>query len=95
MLRIVRGRRHGKTYDLIKYAIENDCAIITGTQEHKKCIEDMAMRFFKKRVYVYTINEWREHGRHHINDKYVVDEMEMLMKWMLDGEMVGWNMSWE
>ena len=95
MLRIIRGRCKGKTYDLIKHAIKNDCAVVCASYGQKKYIEDMAKNHFNKEVRTYTLEEWRKDGRHDKNNKYVVDEMELIMKWVLGGEMVGYNMSME
>lgn len=95
MKRIIRGRGHGKTYDLIKYAIENDCAIVCASYGQKKYIENMAKKHFNKEIRTYTLEEWRKDGRHSKNNKCVVDEMELIMRWVLGGELVGWNMSIE
>ena len=95
MKRIIRGRGHGKTYDLIKYAIENDCAVICMTQGACKHHMDMAEREFGKHINCYTLEDWKIYSKGRKNKKYVVDEMELVMRSAVGGEMMGWNMSWE
>ena len=93
MKRIIRSRGMGKTWDLIDYAVKNDAAIVTATIAQKKNIEDMCKRITDKKVEVYTYTEWCRDGRHNHNNKFVVDELELLTQWMLGGEMIGWNSS--
>ena len=95
MLRIIRGRCKGKTYDLIKYAIKNDCAVVCMTHPQKTRIEGIAKNHFGKEVKVYTITDWAQDGKYK-HERYVVDEMELVMRYMLSGgELMGWNMSIE
>lgn len=96
MKRIIRSRGYGKTYDLIKYALENDVSIITSTEASAKHIRDMSKRCFGKEVWVYSATEWR--GMVHYStpfDDYVVDELETVVQTLLAGNMVGYNMSME
>ena len=95
MLRIIRSRRYGKTYDLIKYAIKNDCAVICMTNMACQHRIDMAKREFGKTIECYTVHEWQKEHKGRTNQKYVVDELEIMAQWMLGGEMMGWNMSME
>jgi len=95
MKRIIRSRGYGKTYDLIKYALKNDVAIVTCTEAHAKCIRDMSRRYFDKEVKVYSVSEWQKDGCHKENDKYVVDEIELIVRSLLKGHLVGYNMSME
>lgn len=96
MLRIIRGRGYGKTYDLIKYALKHDVAILTCTEAHAQYIREMSRSYFGKEVRVYSVAEWQKDGYHHNkNDKYVVDEIELVTGSLLDGQMVGYSMSME
>ena len=95
MLRIIRGRCKGKTYDLIKYAIKNDCAVICITQGACKHHMDMAEREFGKHIECYTLEDWKRYSKGRRNKKCVIDEMELLMKSAVGGELMGWNMSIE
>lgn len=96
MLRIIRSRGYGKTYDLIKYALKNGVSIITTTEARAKHIRDMSKRCFGKEVWVYSATEWRKMAHHSTPfDDYVVDELESVVQVLLDGQMVGWNMSME
>jgi hypothetical protein len=95
MLRIIRSRGYGKTYDLIKYALENDVAIIVGYQSKKRHHLEMGKRCFGKEPKVYTIEEWNKEDCHRVNEDYVVDELEMVVRIFLKGHMVGYSMSME
>lgn len=95
MLRMIRSRGYGKTYDLIKYALENDVAIIVVSQIQKSHHLEMAKRYFGEEPKIYTIEEWARHGKHQSNNKYVVDELELVTKWLLGGHMARYSMSME
>lgn len=95
MLRIIRSRGYGKTYDLIKYALKNDVAIVTFSMTNVRNIKEMSIKYFGKEVRVYNLSEWQTEGCHQKTDKYVVDELELVAMSLLNGEMVGYNMSME
>jgi predicted NodU family carbamoyl transferase len=96
MKRIIRSRGYGKTYDLIKYALENGASIITSTEVRAKHIRDMSKRYFGKEVWVYSATEWRKMVNHSTPfDDYVIDELETVAQTLLEGNMIGWNMSME
>ena len=95
MKRIIRSRGYGKTYDLIKYALENDVSIVVGYQTDKRHHLEMGKRYFGKEPKVYTVEEWNKEGCHQVNEDYVVDELEMVVRGFLKGQMVGYNMSME
>ncbi len=93
MMRIIRSRGYGKTYDLIKYALKNDVAIVVATEIQKCHHLDMAERCFGKQPNIYTIGEWTRYGKHQRDDRYVVDELELVARYLLNGNMVGYSMS--
>lgn len=96
MKRIIRSRGYGKTYDLIKYALENDVSIVTSTEASAEYIRDMSKRCFGKEVWVYSVAEWRKMVHHSTPfDDYVVDELELVARTLLEGNMVGYSMSME
>lgn len=95
MLRIIRSRGYGKTYDLIKYALKNDVAIVTHSMASAKQIKEMSVKHFGKEVRAYSLTEWQMEGCHQKNDKYVIDEIELAVRWLLKGHLVGYNMSME
>ena len=97
MYRIIRSRGYGKTYDLIKYALENGISIVTSTEAHAEYIRNMSRRCFGEVVGVYSVTEWRKAGCHHSTpfDDYVVDEIELVVQTLLEGNMVGYSMSME
>lgn len=96
MVRIIRSRGYGKTYDLIKYALENGVSIITSTETNAKYIRDMSKRCFGKDVRVYSVTEWRKMAHHSSPfDDCVVDELELVARFLLEGHMVGYSMSME
>lgn len=95
MMRIIRSRGYGKTYDLIKYALKNDVAIVTFSMTNVRNIKEMSIKYFGKEVRAYNLSEWQTEGCHQKNDKYVVDEVELVTMSLLNGEMVGYSMSME
>lgn len=95
MKRIIRSRGNGKTYDLIKYSIENDCTIICATTKQCKSIEDMALKYFGTEVKTCPIYRWEDFSIGKVNKKYTVDELEMVAQFFIGGEMCGYSMSME
>ena len=55
----------------------------------------MAKRYFGKQPKIYTIGEWARYGKHQNNNGYVVDELELVARYLLNGNMVGYSMSME
>lgn len=95
MKRIIRSRGYGKTYDLIKYALENDVSIVTYSVASAKHIKEMSIKYFGKEVKVYSLTEWQMDGCHQKNENYVIDEIELAVRWLLKGHLVGYSMSME
>lgn len=94
MKRIIRSRGYGKTYDLIKYALENGVSIITYSEASAERIRDMSKRCFGKEVWVYSATEWRKMVQHSTPfDDYVIDELELVVRTLLAGNLVGYSMS--
>ena len=95
MLRIIRSRGYGKTYDLIKYALDNDVSIVSYSVATAKCIKEISIRYFGKEVRAYGLAEWQMDGCHQKNEDYVIDEIELAVRWLLKGHLIGYSMSME
>lgn len=97
MMRMIRSRGYGKTWDLIDYAVKNDAIIVCYTRAQGKAIEKMAER---KGVKVETMSfqdvmDGKLRGNHR---KVVIDEMELMLRCVFNSkgaEVIGWNMSME
>ena len=56
MKQILRTRRNGKTFDLVKLAIENNAIVVTPY--NLKHIEEIALKHFGKEVRVITFSDF-------------------------------------
>ena len=95
MKRIIRSRGCGKTYDLIKYALDNDVSIVSYSVATAKSIKEMSIKYFGKEVRAYSVDEWQMDGCHQKNEDYVIDEIELAVRWLLKGHLIGYSMSME
>jgi hypothetical protein len=98
MMRIIRSRGYGKTWDLIDYAVKNDAIIVCPMQAHVNHIKNMALEKGKE-VEIATVNEMLNGELKGRRKKMVFDELEICMIMILlrygCGEWIGYSMSME
>lgn len=98
MLRIIRSRGMGKTWDLIDYAVKNDAVIVCYTRAEGKAIEKMAEYYKDVKVETMSFQDVMDGKLRGSHRKVVIDEMELMLRCELNSkgaEVIGWNMSME
>lgn len=98
MLRMIRSRGYGKTWDLIDYAVENDAIIVCYTRAQGEAIEQMAEYHKGVKVETMSFQDVMDGKLRGSRRKVVIDEMELALRCVFNSkgaEVIGWNMSME
>ena len=78
----------GKTTELVRYAIKNNCTIICQFEEHIKCMQDLSQRLYGRDVKAISYSNFFYNGcfrGRKDNTKYVIDNIEcFLMRLMTE-----------
>lgn len=81
---INNARRTGKTVMMIHSAYITGYPIIVTTQQRKELIIKQAQDMHCNDIDVYTVEEWNRLKIHHITENVFVDEVEDLLKKILN-----------
>lgn len=85
MRTILRGRRFGKTYGLIRLADNKNGCIVCVSRQHAETIVSMANEMDCNINFPITFDEFINHKyyRHGI-DKFLIDDADMLLSYLTD-----------